>query len=154
MFTQIQVEMDLLITEIEKVMDIVAEVRANEHNANIYIEYGGRLIGLTEAETKIRQTQTKINAHIANIVKNTTDGNYLMKVDLLEDENAVLQDKINLLQEELAKYTRAKRVNKSNLDIQDDCLRELSSEEIDNKINEAYMDNYIEVYEDEEDGEK
>lgn len=148
MFTQIQVEMDLLITKIEKILDYIAGLRASENNSNIYIEYGGRLIGLTESIAEIRQTQTKINAHIADILKNTTDGNYLTKLQLLEDENVVLQDKINILQEELKSYTRIKNINKSNLPV--DCLKELSEEEIDNKIREEYLNDDLEGYNDEE----
>lgn len=150
MFTQIQTEMDLLVVEIEKILDQIATLRANENNSNIYIEYGGRLIGLTEAISKIRQTQLKINQHIADILRNTTDGNYLMKLDLLEDENSVLQDKIAILKEELEKYTKFKRTNKTNIPISADCLKELSEDEIDTIIEDAYCNDISYEGDDEE----
>lgn len=136
MFTQITTEMELLTVEIEKIMDNVANARANEYNPNLFNEFGGRLIGLTESLAEIRKTQIHINDHIADIIKNTADGNYVEKLGVIEDENRVLRDKIYLLEKDLQKYD-ALRKNKL-AGTPPDCLKELSHEEITKKIDDAY----------------
>ena len=104
MFTQITTELDLLVVAIEKEIEFVDALRQNEHNSNVYIEDGGRLVGLTEALAEVRQTQLKINEHIIELLKNTTDGNYVAKMGVLEKKNEVLTQEISLLQQELKRY--------------------------------------------------
>ena len=144
MFTQITTELDLLVVAIEKEIEFVDALRQNEHNSNVYIEDGGRLVGLTEALAEVRQTQLKINEHIIEILKNTTDGNYVAKMGVLEKKNEVLTQEISLLQQELKRY-KIKPVDS-------ECFREFSSEEIDQKILDKYEEGCEIVYED-DDGE-
>ena len=136
MFTQITTEMDLLTVEIEKIMDEVANARANEYNPNLFNEFGGRLIGLTEALAEIRKTQVNINDHIIDILKNTADGNYVEKLGVIEDENIVLRNKIYLLEKDLQKYDTLRKNKLAGTP--PDCLKELSHEEITKKIDDAY----------------
>lgn len=142
MFTQITTELDLLVVAIEKEIEFVDALRQNEHNSNVYIEDGGRLVGLTEALAEVRQTQLKINEHIIEILKNTTDGNYVAKMGVLEKKNEVLTQEISLLQQELKRY-KTKPVDS-------ECFREFSSEEIDQKILDKYEEDCDIVYEDDE----
>ena len=142
MFTQITTELDLLVVAIEKEIEFVDALRQNEHNSNVYIEDGGRLVGLTEALAEVRQTQLKINEHIIEILKNTTDGNYVAKMGVLEKKNEVLTQEISLLQQELKRY-KIKPVDS-------ECFREFSSEEIDQKILDKYEEGCEIVYEDDE----
>lgn len=135
MFSQIKLEMDLLIVNIEKEMDYIARLRQIEHNSNTYIEQGGRLIGLTTALEEVKKSQRNIDNHIDEILKNTTDGNYFEKLGVLEDENAVLRNKNYILSQELKKYNRLKNQKTENTP---ECLKELTEEEIDNIITEAY----------------
>lgn len=123
MFTQITTEMELLTVEIEKIMDNVANARANEYNPNLFNEFGGRLIGLTESLAEIRKTQIHINDHIADIIKNTADGNYVEKLGVIEDENRVLRDKIYLLEKDLQKYDTLRKNKLAGTP--PDCLKEL-----------------------------
>ena len=136
MFTQITTEMELLTVEIEKIMDNVANARANEYNPNLFNEFGGRLIGLTESLAEIRKTQIHINDRIADIIKNTADGNYVEKLGVIEDENRVLRDKIYLLEKDLQKYDTLRKNKLAGTP--PDCLKELSHEEITKKIDDAY----------------
>ena len=124
--------MELLTVEIEKIMDNVA----NEYNPNLFNEFGGRLIGLTESLAEIRKTQIHINDHIADIIKNTADGNYVEKLGVIEDENRVLRDKIYLLEKYLQKYDTLRKNKLAGTP--PDCLKELSHEEITKKIDDAY----------------
>ena len=128
--------MELLTVEIEKIMDNVANARANEYNPNLFNEFGGRLIGLTESLAEIRKTQIHINDHIADIIKNTADGNYVEKLGVIEDENRVLRDKIYLLEKDLQKYDTLRKNKLAGTP--PDCLKELSHEEITKKIDDAY----------------
>ena len=149
MFTQIQTEMEILIAEVNKVMDYVASMRAVENNPNVYAELGGRLIGHTEILSKIRHTQFQIDEHIKDIIRNTADGNFVDKLDILEEENILLNRKIDLLKDELQKYKQG-RINANNLPAE--CLKELSEQEIDNKIDEVYeRDDYDYEYLDDND---
>ena len=151
MFTQITTEMDLLTVEIEKIMDEVANARANEYNPNLFNEFGGRLIGLTEALAEIRKTQVNINDHIIDILKNTADGNYVEKLGVIEDENIVLRNKIYLLEKDLQKYDTIKKNKLAGTP--PDCLKELSHEEITKKIDDAYdSDENLGLTNDEDDG--
>lgn len=153
MFTQITTEMDLLTVEIEKIMDEVANARANEYNPNLFNEFGGRLIGLTEALAEIRKTQVNINDHIIDILKNTADGNYVEKLGVIEDENIVLRNKIYLLEKDLQKYDTIKKNKLAGTP--PDCLKELSHEEITKKIDDAYdSDENLGLTNDEDDGEE
>lgn len=104
MFSQIKVEMEILISTIEKHLDIVDDLRVNEVNPNLFNEYSGRTIGLYQALNEIRTTNDAISEHIKEILQNTTDGNYMEKLNLLEEENCVLQEKIYLLQKDLEQY--------------------------------------------------
>jgi len=153
LFTQITTEMDLLTVEIEKIMDEIANARANEYNPNLFNEFGGRLIGLTEALAEIRKTQVNINDHIIDILKNTADGNYVEKLGVIEDENIVLRNKIYLLEKDLQKYDTIKKNKLAGTP--PDCLKELSHEEITKKIDDAYdSDEDLGLTNDEDDGEK
>lgn len=131
MFSQIQIEMDKLVINLEKTADYIAGLRQNEYNPNVYAEYGGRLIGITESLSEIRKAQIHINDHIIDILKNTTDGNYVAKLNLLIDENDLLRDKVELLEEDLKKY-HTLRKDKEPAPI----MKELSEEEIDKIIDE------------------
>ena len=143
--------MDLLTVEIEKIMDEVANARANEYNPNLFNEFGGRLIGLTEALAEIRKTQVNINDHIIDILKNTADGNYVEKLGVIEDENIVLRNKIYLLEKDLQKYDTIKKNKLAGTP--PDCLKELSHEEITKKIDDAYdSDENLGLTNDEDDG--
>lgn len=145
--------MDLLTVEIEKIMDEIANARANEYNPNLFNEFGGRLIGLTEALAEIRKTQVNINDHIIDILKNTADGNYVEKLGVIEDENIVLRNKIYLLEKDLQKYDTIKKNKLAGTP--PDCLKELSHEEITKKIDDAYdSDEDLGLTNDEDDGEK
>lgn len=145
--------MDLLTVEIEKIMDEVANARANEYNPNLFNEFGGRLIGLTEALAEIRKTQVNINDHIIDILKNTADGNYVEKLGVIEDENIVLRNKIYLLEKDLQKYDTIKKNKLAGTP--PDCLKELSHEEITKKIDDAYdSDENLGLTNDEDDGEE
>lgn len=145
--------MDLLTVEIEKIMDEVANARANEYNPNLFNEFGGRLIGLTEALAEIRKTQVNINDHIIDILKNTADGNYVEKLGVIEDENIVLRNKIYLLEKDLQKYDTIKKNKLAGTP--PDCLKELSHEEITKKIDDAYdSDEDLGLTNDEDDGEE
>lgn len=145
--------MDLLTVEIEKIMDEVANARANEYNPNLFNEFGGRLIGLTEALAEIRKTQVNINDHIIDILKNTADGNYVEKLGVIEDENIVLRNKIYLLEKDLQKYDTIKKNKLAGTP--PDCLKELSHEEITKKIDDAYDgDKDLGLTNDEDDGEE
>lgn len=145
--------MDLLTVEIEKIMDEVANARANEYNPNLFNEFGGRLIGLTEALAEIRKTQVNINDHIIDILKNTADGNYVEKLGVIEDENIVLRNKIYLLEKDLQKYDTIKKNKLAGTP--PDCLKELSHEEITKKIDDAYdSDENLGLTNDEDDDEE
>ena len=145
--------MDLLTVEIEKIMDEVANARANEYNPNLFNEFGGRLIGLTEALAEIIKTQVNINDHIIDILKNTADGNYVEKLGVIEDENIVLRNKIYLLEKDLQKYDTIKKNKLAGTP--PDCLKELSHEEITKKIDDAYdSDENLGLTNDEDDGEE
>lgn len=139
MFTQIQTELELLVVAIEKIIDYITALRSSEANPNLYTEYGGRLIGLTEALKEIKKTKINVNEHIIDILKNTTDGNYVAKLGILEDENRVLRDKVYILNEDLKKYNNLKKGKKQNKSL--DCLKELSESEIDKKIEDKYLEN-------------
>lgn len=148
MFSQIRLSVDLLIVNIEKEMEYIARVRQNEHNPNIYCEYGGRLIGLTTALDEVKKIQIEIDNHIDDIIKNTTDGNYMEKLGVLEDENEVLRNKNYILSKELKKYHKLK-----NRKIKEtpECMKELSENEIESIVMEAYEDDDYEndIYKDE-----
>ena len=128
MFSQIQTEIDLLIVAIEKEIEYISLIRTNEHNPNLFAEYGGRTIGLTYALTEIHKTQNKINEHISDILKNTTDGNYIAKLGVLEDENRVLRDKIYLLEQDLKKYIKMQKRN-SDSEQHPECFKEYTEDE-------------------------
>mgnify|MGYP007013866756 CR=1 FL=1 len=152
MFTQITTELSLLAVEIEKIMDVVSNARANEYNPNLFNEYGGRLIGLTEALAEIQKTQLIVNDHIADILKNTADGNYVEKLNVINEENIVLRNKIDLLEKDLQKYDTLRKNKLAGTP--PDCLKELSHEEITKKIDDAYnsdVDILDEYYDDDED---
>lgn len=104
MFTQITTSIDLLKVEIEKELEYISMMRLNEQNPNMFAEYGGRTISLTWALQEINKTQLDINEHITDILKNTTDGNYIAKMGVLEDENRVLRDKVYLLEQDIKRY--------------------------------------------------
>lgn len=146
MFTQITTSIDLLKVEIEKELEYISMMRLNEQNPNMFAEYGGRTIGLTWALQEINKTQLDINEHITDILKNTTDGNYIAKMGVLEDENRVLRDKVYLLEQDIKRYKDMQQ--KSSKKQQHlECLKELSEEEINNKIEERYSDGeYLEGY--------
>ena len=145
MFTQIQVAIDTLKATIDNELEYISMVRSNEQNPNMFAEYGGRTIGLTWAMREIDKTQVEIDNHIAEILKNTTDGNYIAKLGVLEDENRVLRDKIYLLEQDIKRYKdMQKKSSKKQQHLE--CLKELSDEEINNKIEEKYSDNYLEGY--------
>ena len=155
MFTQITTELSLLAVEIEKIMDEVSSARANEYNPNLFNEFGGRLIGLTEALAEIQKTQLIVNDHIADILKNTADGNYVEKLNVINEENIVLRNKIDLLEKDLQKYDTLRKNKLAGTP--PDCLKELSHEEITKKIDDAYnseVDILDEYYDDDEDDEK
>lgn len=152
MFTQITTELSLLAVEIEKIMDEVSSARANEYNPNLFNEFGGRLIGLTEALAEIQKTQLIVNDHIADILKNTADGNYVEKLSVINEENIVLRNKIDLLEKDLQKYDTLRKNKLAGTP--PDCLKELSHEEITKKIDDAYnneVDILDEYYDDDED---
>ena len=151
MLSQIQTEIDLLIVAIEKEIEYISLIRTNEHNPNLFAEYGGRTIGLTYALTEIHKTQNKINEHISDILKNTTDGNYIAKLGVLEDENRVLRDKIYLLEQDLKKYIKMQKRN-SDSEQHPECFKEYTEDEIDKIIEDAYNDDseYIEYDDSEE----
>lgn len=152
MFTQIETELDLLIATIEKKIDYIASLRMDAINPNIYAEHGGRLIGLTEAIDEIKNTRAIISSHIVDVLKNTTDGNYISKLDVLEDENRVLRDKIYLLQQDIEKIKEIKAKNLSNTPV--NCLRELREDEINQKIEDKYNEDMEDEYFIEEDNEE
>lgn len=133
MFTQIQLSICELIADVENLMDKVASYRAGETNPNVFNEFGGRLIAYTEMMSLIRKTQAKIDEHIADILKNTTDGNYMDKLSILEEENDVLHDKVEILQDELKKYKL------SNKNLPAECLQELDEIEMQKRVEEYYL---------------
>lgn len=109
MFTQITVEMDLLATRLEKELDYISNTRASETNPNMFNEDSGRLIGITLAISEVEKTRQEIDKHIAEILKNTTDGNYMAKLELLTNENIILRDKVAILEDELDKFQNLRR---------------------------------------------
>ena len=137
MFSQIQTEIDLLIVAIEKEIEYISLIRTNEHNPNLFAEYGGRTIGLTYALAEVNKAQRNINEHISDILKNTTDGNYIAKLGVLEDENRVLRDKIYLLEQDLKKYEAMQKRNQEAKQ-HPECFKEYTEDEIDKIITDAY----------------
>lgn len=146
MFTQITTSIDLLKVEIEKELEYISMMRLNEQNPNMFAEYGGRTIGLTWALQEINKTQLDINEHITNILKNTTDGNYIAKMGVLKDENRVLRDKVYLLEQDIKRYKSMFDKNKTH----PECFEEYSEQEVDDMIQEAYEKDGYENYENEE----
>ena len=146
MFTQITTSIDLLKVEIEKELDYISMMRLNEQNPNMFAEYGGRTIGLTWALQEINKTQLDINEHITDILKNTTDGNYIAKMGVLEDENRVLRDKVYLLEQDIKRYKSMSDKNKTH----PECFKEYSEQEVDDMIQEAYEKDGYEDFEGEE----
>lgn len=143
MFTQITTAIDLLKVEIEKELEYISMMRLNEQNPNMFAEYGGRTIGLTWALQEINKTQLDINEHITDILKNTTDGNYIAKMGVLEDENRVLRDKVYLLEQDIKRYKSMSDKNKTH----PECFEEYSEQEVDDMIQEAYEKDGHEYFE-------
>ena len=106
MFTVIQDELTNLVNIIEDEVRKTNMVRNDEPNHNAYIENTGRLIGLTLALNEIEKSREIINDHIIYILNNTTDGNFSKKMNLLLDENEILRDKVDMLNEDLDKYSK------------------------------------------------
>lgn len=146
MFTQITTAIDLLKVEIEKELEYISMMRLNEQNPNMFAEYGGRTIGLTWALQEINKTQLDINEHITDILKNTTDGNYIAKMGVLEDENRVLRDKVYLLEQDIKRYKNMSDKNKTH----PECFKEYSEKEVGDMIQEAYEKDGYEDFEGEE----
>lgn len=86
MFSQIDTEIQLLEDVIDEEINYITTLRKEATNSNMYIEYQGRIIGLSTALNYVRNTKININKHILEILKNTTDGNYVEKLGILEDE--------------------------------------------------------------------
>lgn len=146
MFTQIQTTIDVLKASIDSELEYISMMRLNEQNPNMFAEYGGRTIGLTWALQEINKTQIQINDHITDILKNTTDGNYIAKLGVLEDENRVLRDKIYLLEQDIKRYKEMQKRNRKNKK-HPECFKELTDKEINDKIEEEYSKNdYLEGY--------
>lgn len=146
MFTQITTAIDLLKVAIEKELEYISMMRLNEQNPNMFAEYGGRTIGLTWALQEINKTQNDINEHITDILKNTTDGNYIAKMGVLEDENRVLRDKVYLLEQDIKRYKNMSDKSKTH----PECFKEYTEQEVDDMIQEAYEKDDYEDYEEEE----
>lgn len=130
MFTQIQLAIEKLRLNIEEEIDYVATMRQNDNNNPTYIEKTGRIVGLTYALTEVDRISLEINEHIADILKNTTDGNYASKVTNLEDENEILREKIELLEDDLRKYNVSSKKKKKSNKLPSP-IEELSENEID-----------------------
>lgn len=141
MFSQIDTEIQLLEDVIDEEINYITTLRKEATNSNMYIEYQGRIIGLSTALNYVRNTKININKHILEILKNTTDGNYVEKLGILEDENRVLRDKIYLLEQDLSKFdTLDKKLKKGKKNNLNTSLKEFRAFELTDKQKQEMAD--------------
>ena len=69
MFNQISTELEILVENLQEELKYVSALREGEINSNLYIEYGGRAIGISTCIAEVRKTQVEINNHIIEILK-------------------------------------------------------------------------------------
>ena len=113
MFTPITDELELLQSIVTELIVLTQEERIEQTNPVMNIEYTGRVAGLYEAKMQIDETVINVQQHIDYILKNTVDGNYAEKLNILEDENRVLRDKNYFLEQESKRIQEIKDKRKS-----------------------------------------
>lgn len=113
MFTPVLDEIQLLQSIVTELLALTQEERESQTNPIMTVEYTGRVAGLYEAKMQIDETAINIEQHIDYILKNTLDGKYAEKLNILEDENRVLRDKNYFLEQESKRIQEIKDKRKS-----------------------------------------
>lgn len=109
MFTPIQNELEMLIHIIRNTQEEMILDLENMHNLCIFTKQEGGIAQLGWVLELITTTYVNINEHIKNIMENAADGNYSAKIQVLEDENIILKEKIRIYEQEMG-------IVKNNLD--------------------------------------
>jgi len=113
MFTPIVDEMKILLQSLMlNLDDIIEEQNEAGNNTCSFIKYEGMLSQLQQDIERVSATSMNIRNHIENVIKTAMDGNYSAKMKVINDENALLRKRINILEDEIE--TTKRNLNNGN----------------------------------------
>jgi len=84
-------------------------------NPSNFIEDNGRLFGIEEAIDEILITRANVDDAINKFLGESMDGQYSVKMGLLQDEVNLLGNKLHIANIELEKYDKIKKDNSKEI---------------------------------------